>query len=60
MKVKSKLGMGIKKNDKGIAFRKIVNVAKDSMVKSTDAKKVISSALKAARKVVEKVEAEAK
>ena len=54
MKVKSKLGMGIKKNDKGIAFRKIVKVAKDSMVKSTDAKKVISSALKAARKAVKK------
>ena len=54
MKAKSKLGMGVnkKKRGAGIAFNKIVNAAKKSMVKSTDAQKVISSALHAAHKVV--------
>ena len=42
------------KQDKGIDFQKIVKFAKDSMFKSSDAKKVISSALKAARKAVKK------
>ena len=64
MKVESKLEMGIKKNDKGIAFRNIVKIAKDSMVKSTDAKKVTNSSLnqkaKTNQKAVKKVEVETK
>ena len=70
MKAKSKLGMGysekrnntrrkirrINEKKKGgfIPFRTIVAAAKKSMIKSKNAKEVISSAIKAARKAVKK------
>lgn len=56
MKTKSKLGMGHnkRKTGSGIAFKKIVKETKDSMVKSKDANKVITSALKVAHKVIKK------
>ena len=47
MKVKSKMGMGLKK--KNTSFRKIITAAKNSMKVDKDAKKVIKSALHGAR-----------
>ena len=62
MKAKSKMGMGLKRNKtlkrkkKGgrVAFGKIVKATKKSMSKSKNAKTVIKSALKVARKAVKK------
>ena len=51
MKVKSKMGMGLKKKT---SFRKIVTAAKTSMKVDKDAKKVIKSALRGARKALRK------
>lgn len=53
MKVKSKLGMGIRK-PKIVTLRKIINAAKRSMVPSNDAKVAIQSALKGAENAVKK------
>ena len=72
MKAKSKLGIAYsekrkskrrkirrinkKKNSGFIQFRNIVAAAKKSMIKSKNAKEIISSAVKAARKAVKKKE----
>lgn len=54
MKVKTKFGMGVKKSGK-VNLRKIIGAAKKTMIHSSDARKVITSALKGARAAVRKV-----
>nr|XP_046491122.1 uncharacterized protein LOC124223324 [Neodiprion pinetum] len=53
MKVKTKLGMGCRK-PKNVSLNKIIRAAKQSMIRSYDAKTSIKSALKGAREAVKK------
>lgn len=54
MKVKTKFGMGVKKNSKTLTLANIIGAAKKSMISSGDSRTVIKSALKGARNAVKR------
>lgn len=54
MKAKTKLGMGVKKQN-SVGLKKIIGAAKKAMIHSSDPRIIISSALKGAKAAVKKV-----